>query len=173
MFDCFQSNDGHNFWVFSIFLVKTLILFTIFNKWRKQSNLDWTMDRNIMWDAEEKKRWILKFSSQNARRWMRRSEKCYKNKSLCIACLLLDTNCSTMLGQYLVPAREKNGFYQVINASFRQGTMRLLWSFVIWTAHEPPGLTHLESWQWRSLLLLWYFRLLILQNILPNNIFCY
>lgn len=62
---------------------------------------------------------------------------------------------------------------QVINASFKQGTIRLLWSFVIWTAHEPPGLTHLESWEWRSSIFLWYFGFLIVQNILPSYIFCY
>lgn len=88
-----------SFFFFSpIFHLKTLILFTVFKKQRKQSNLDWTTGRNVMWDAEEKKRWILKFSSQNARRWTRRSEKCYKNKTLCIASLLLDTIAALCLG---------------------------------------------------------------------------
>lgn len=111
MFDSFESNNGHNFCFFSIFLLKTLILFTNFNKRRKQSNLDWTMDRNIMWSAEERKIWTLKFSPQNARRWMRRSEKCYKDKNLCTA------YCSTMLGQCLLPiTREKNALKSLMPA---------------------------------------------------------
>lgn len=85
VFDGFESSDGHNFWFFSVFLLKTLILFIIFNKWRKQNIiLDGTVERNTVSDAEEKKRWILKFSSTKCKDMNEnKREALQKHRPLC------------------------------------------------------------------------------------------
>lgn len=125
------------------------------------------MHRNIIWGAEEKLNLeilITKCKEMNEKECKVLQEQ----KPVC--CLSpLRHNCSTMLGQCLVPARENNALKSLMAALNKEPSIALeLCNLDSTWATQPDPLGKLRV---NIFIILWNFWFLIVQNILPSSYF--